>query len=95
MADMKMCANVDCTKKFNCARFMAMPELREQKYDTQEHENCKIFWHLRQTYFRLRKASVALAHHTRLYKQQKDASNERFTKRYGNDQNKRIVATIN
>ncbi len=64
MADISMCSNENCPCKYNCYRYIAIPNEHRQSYGMFEVTNCEHFWeaepadrilYLKRAYYKLDK----------------------------------------
>lgn len=46
MPDISMCRNNACEKRYECYRYMAVPNPYRQSIASFTHEDCKYFWPL-------------------------------------------------
>lgn len=47
MPDISMCRNKECKKKYDCYRYMAVPNPWRQSFASFTHEDCEYFWPLK------------------------------------------------
>ena len=44
MPDISMCANINCSRRSRCYRYLAIPSKHWQSYAEFTAENCEYFW---------------------------------------------------
>lgn len=47
MPDISMCRNMKCEKRYECYRYMAMPNPYWQSFASFDNEECTYFWPLK------------------------------------------------